>query len=284
MTPPTFTIRDLTSLADFADVVALEQAVWGYTDFADVVTVPVFVITVKRGAILLGASDDSGRLIGFSYAIVGMKDGRPLQWSHMTGVRPEWQGRGVGLALKLAQRERALAAGYDLIEWTFDPLQALNARFNFAHLGVVVSEYARNVYGESSSVLHRGTPTDRFIAAWNIREPHVARRIAAGGGLAIRSAEVSEAPQAIHAGVAGGWRVCRWLDLGIETRRLWVEIPAGFTAMQREAPDVAYEWRMQTRQAFEAYFSRGYRAVDFVMSRDGGFGRYLLARVDAAEA
>jgi hypothetical protein len=29
---------------------------------------------------------------------------------------------------------------------------------------------------------------------------------------------------------------------------------------------------------FEAYFSRGYRAVDFVLQRQAGFGRYLLAR------
>ena len=58
----------------------------------------------------------------------------------------------------------SLAMGIDLIEWTYDPLQALNAHLNFAKLGVVVQEYAENIYGESSSPLHHGTPTDRFIA------------------------------------------------------------------------------------------------------------------------
>ena len=115
-------------------------------------------------------------MVGFAYAVVGMKHGRPMLWSHMTGVLPAYRG-GLGLRLKLEQRRRALAEGYDLIEWTFDPMQAMNAHFNFAKLGAVSDEYAVNIYGESTSVLHRGTPTDRLIAAWNIAEPHVSRRI-----------------------------------------------------------------------------------------------------------
>ena len=82
-------------------------------------------------------------MIGFAYAVVGMKAGRPMQWSHMTGVLPEYRG-GLGYRLKLEQRARALAQGYDLIEWTFDPMQAMNAHFNFAKLGV----RGRGVRGE----------------------------------------------------------------------------------------------------------------------------------------
>ena len=80
-------------------------------------------------------------MVGFAYAVVGMKQGRPMLWSHMAGVLPEYRG-GLGFRLKLAQRDRALAQGYDLIEWTFDPMQAMNAHFNFAKLGGVVEEYA----------------------------------------------------------------------------------------------------------------------------------------------
>ena len=70
--------------------------------------------------------------------------------------------------------------GLDLIEWTFDPLQALNAHLNFRRLGVIVREYEVNIYGESSSPLHRGSPTDRFVAEWWLSSPHVARSIADG--------------------------------------------------------------------------------------------------------
>jgi predicted GNAT superfamily acetyltransferase len=73
--------------------------------------------------------------------------------------------------LKLLQRDRALAMGIELIEWTYDPLQAANAHLNFVKLGVVVEEYLENVYGESGSPLHQGNPTDRFVAEWHISRP-----------------------------------------------------------------------------------------------------------------
>jgi predicted GNAT superfamily acetyltransferase len=244
------TLRDLHSIDEFRQVVDLERQIWGYSDLADVVTIPVFIITVKRGAILVGAFDERDRMVGFVYSIVGMKHGRPMQWSHMAGVLPEYRGHGLGRDLKLAQRERALAAGFDLIEWTFDPLQAPNAHLNFRKLGVVCGEYAENIYGDSSSVLHRGTPTDRLVVQWNIREAHVERRL--------RNEAVG--------GAAGAASVS-------------IEIPGGFTEMQRDAPDTALEWRMRTREAFQIYFAQGYQAVDFELhSAPGSGGRYLLAR------
>lgn len=274
-----FELRDLATLDDFRRVVALEQAIWGYRDASDLVTVPVFVITVKRGAILVGAVDASDRLVGFTYSIVGMKDGRPMQWSHMTGVLPEYQGAGLGFRLKVAQRQRALDAGFDLIEWTFDPLQAMNAHFNFAKLGTVAAEYADNVYGESSSALHRGTPTDRLIAEWHIASAHVERRLRGDGpALSVRAGEVAETPVANQTAAEGSWRRNVRIDLSIDARRVWVEIPTGFTEMLQQAAELARRWRMETREIFHAYFGRGYRAVDFLLDRGAGRGRYLLAR------
>lgn len=84
-----FEIRDLTTIDDFRRVVELEREIWGYTDNADMVGVPVFIFTVHRGATLIGAVDPSGRMVGFAYAVVGMKAGRPMLWSHMTGVLPD---------------------------------------------------------------------------------------------------------------------------------------------------------------------------------------------------
>ncbi len=272
-------IRDLKTIDDFRRVVDLEHAVWGYTDSADTVTVPVFIFTVKRGATLIGAFDADDRMVGFAYAVVGMKDGRPMLWSHMTGVLPDYRG-GLGYRLKLEQRARALAQGYELIEWTFDPMQAMNAHLNFAKLGGVVEEYAENFYGESTSALHRGTPTDRLVVSWRIGDPHVVRRLEQTPGLQARSHEVGEAPVANVTAIDGEWRVVKSLDLGVVERRVWVEIPTGFTQMQQQAPERALQWRLHVRQMFQAYFARGYRAVDFVLQRDAGFGRYLLARTD----
>lgn len=269
--------RDLKTIEEFRAVVALERQIWGYADSSDIVTVPVFIITVKRGAILVGAVDAGDRLVGFAYSLVGMKDGQAVQWSHMTGVLPEYQGTGLGYRLKLVQRARALTAGFDLVEWTFDPLQALNAHFNFAKLGTVAEEYADNVYGESSSALHRGTPTDRLVAQWWIRTPQVERRLALTNAGHLRSRDVADAPVANATVVDGVWRRNAGIDLDIEGRQVSVEIPTGFTEMQQQAPDLALLWRFQTREIFHAYLGRGYRVVDFLLDRAEGRGRYLLA-------
>ena len=273
-----FRIRDLHGLDDYRAVVELEQAIWGYTDMADVVTVPVLIITVKRGGILIGAFDDHDRMIGFAFSIVGMKGGELTQWSHMMGVLPAHRRGGLGMALKLAQRERAIATGFSLMEWTFDPLQALNAHLNFAKLGVVCDEYVRNLYGESTSTLHRGTPTDRFVVEWRLQAPHVERRIGKPASIAMRAHDVTDAPHVNETKEAGSWRGPATSDLSIDSRRLWVEVPVGFTEMQKEAPGLALEWRLHTRAIFGTYFARGYRAVDFELERTEGRGRYLLVQ------
>lgn len=268
-------LRDLKTLDDFKRVVELEKIVWG-VDYDDVVCVPILAVTVKRGGVLVGAFDD-GRLVGFVYSLPGIKGGRPTQWSHMLGVIDEYRNAGLGRILKLEQRRRSIEIGCDLVEWTYDPMQALNAHLNFVKLGVVVEEYGINVYGESASHLHRGTPTDRFIAQWWIREPHVVRRIESKSLVVVREPEAEEAPIINRTHARGDWLACDSYDLDRSERRLWVEIPAGFTAMQAAAPPLALDWRMATRAIFTTYFERGYRAVDFVLDRTNGRGRYLLA-------
>jgi len=268
-------LRDLQTPDDFRHVVGLEKVIWG-VDYEDVVSMPILAVTVKRGGVLIGAFDDS-RLVAFVYSLPGIKEGKPIQWSHMLGVIDEYRKSGLGARLKLAQRLRALDLGCDLIEWTYDPLQAINAHLNFAKLGVVVEEYAINMYGESTSPLHRGTPTDRFVAEWWIRRPHVERRIERPGLAVIRTHEVTEASLVNRTARAGSWLQCASYDLARAERRLSVEIPVGFGEMQPQEPQLALEWRMATREIFTTYFARGYRAVDFTLDTRAGRGRYLLA-------
>jgi len=272
----TISYRDLTSLDDFARVVELEREIWGI-GYSDVVPVPIFAVTIKRGGVLVGAFD-ADRLVAFVYSFPGIKNGTTTQWSHMLGVLDDYRSAGVGRALKLLQRDRALAMGLDLIEWTYDPLQALNAHLNFARLGVVVDEYEENIYGASTSVLHRGNPTDRFVAEWWIRRPHVERRIAVDRGpsplaRAVRSNEVADARPANRVDPS---RACVDVNLALTDRRVLVEIPVGFTEMLAEAPDLAMHWRLATRELFTTYFGRGYRAVDFSLDRPKRKSTYLL--------
>jgi predicted GNAT superfamily acetyltransferase len=270
-------IRPLTTLDECRKVAELERVVWGYTDAEDVVPPPVLIVSIKRGGVLLGSFDEQGEMNGFVYSIPSLKDGRPAQWSHMLGVTPEARSSGLGRQLKLAQREATLAMGLDLIEWTYDPLQALNAHLNFARLGVVVEEYEENIYGESSSPLHRGTPTDRFVAEWRLREPHVERRINGDGALSVRDASVANAPVVNPSREGSIWIEPGEGNLTSTERRVLVEIPTGFSDMQRDAPDLALAWRLSTRSVFRTYMARGYRVVDFFLARENRRGQYLLS-------
>jgi predicted GNAT superfamily acetyltransferase len=274
-------IRPLTTLEDCRQVAALERTVWGYTDSEDVVPPPVLIVSIKRGGILLGAFDQAGVMKGFVYSIPGIKDGRLLQWSHMLGVTEDARNCGLGLRLKLAQRQRALAMGIDVIEWTFDPMQALNAHLNFTKLGVVVEEYEENVYGDSSSPLHQGAPTDRFVAAWNLTAPHVERRIAARGLGLVRDASVGSAPLVNRTAASGSRLGPGSVDLSLSDRRLLVEIPGQYGEMLATDPALARDWRLVTREIFQHYFRRGYRAVDFFLATDRSRGQYLLAARDS---
>jgi len=278
-------LRDLRSLADCERVVDLQVVVWG--DGMDLVPASVLLVSAKRGGILIGAFDGD-ELTGFVWSMPGWRGETQSHWSHMLAVAPASRGAGLGVALKLAQREQARRQGTELIEWTFDPLQAPNAHLNFVGLGTVAGEYLVDVYGQLDGPLHRGTPTDRLIAEWWISRPHVERRLAAReaapSALGVtRSAELLDVPVVIETGGQGGWQAPGSVSLDSASRRVLVPVPPRFGEMQQQDTALALAWRHATRQAFQAYFARGYRAVDFFLDRNRGGGRYLLA-ADAGAA
>jgi predicted GNAT superfamily acetyltransferase len=265
--------RDLRTTDDLARVVDMEKRIWGLTDGEDAVPLPVLAATVRRGAILVGAFA-GGEMVGFVYSIPAIHRGRLSHWSHMMGVTPAYRGSGLGRELKAIQRERALALGIDLVEWTYDPLLALNAHLNFGKLGVVVEEYEENIYGLSTSPLHGSLPTDRFVAQWWIRSARVGQRLTGGEAAALPPGAV--AVNAVRP--VGRWGACRDVDLAANAPALLVCVPRAFLGMLEGAPDLALEWRLQTRALFTTYFGRGYRATEFLLDKATGQGHYLLSR------
>jgi len=168
--PPIVT-RSLRTIEEMRTAVDLQRRVWGYSEY-DVVPDQMFVVARESGGQVLAAYDGE-TAVGFALAFAGIHSGKPYLHSHMVGVVREYQDRGVGKLLKLAQRDDAMVRGIDLIEWTFDPLQLKNAHFNLAKLGAIVQRYIPNVYGRTSSPLHAGLPTDRLVAEWWLKSPHV---------------------------------------------------------------------------------------------------------------
>jgi predicted GNAT superfamily acetyltransferase len=164
------TIRDCTSLEDFHQCVDLQRTVWGFED-RDLIPLRFFVVARKIEGQVLGAFDNSMRMVGFTLAVPALHGSLVYLHSHMAAVLSEFRAHGLGRRLKLEQRRQALERGIKLIEWTFDPLELGNAHFNLNRLGAIARRYVVNQYGISSSPLHRGFPTDRLIAEWWLESP-----------------------------------------------------------------------------------------------------------------
>jgi predicted GNAT superfamily acetyltransferase len=154
-------IRPFRSLEDCNACVALQREIWG--DESDIVPAALLHVVDYVGGIAAGAFDADGALLGFVFGITGIHDGELAHWSHMLGVRDSVRSLGVGRRLKEHQRRVLAEIGVRRIFWTFDPLMAKNAYFNFNRLGAVVVEYVPNMYGATASPLHLGLPTDRLI-------------------------------------------------------------------------------------------------------------------------
>ena len=189
----------------------------------------------------------------------------------MTAVIPERQGEGIGLRLKLAQREEALRNGIDRIEWTFDPMQAMNAHFNICKLGVVISEYEENIYGLTSSPLHRGRPTDRFVAVWLLNSERVLERIGAKDPPVIMR-DLDSISRIDTAG-AGPHSP----NLMLKDDLLSMEIPDDVNKLKSSDVEKAREWQDRLRRASLHYFHSGYAITDFIRTGEPDrHGLYIL--------
>jgi predicted GNAT superfamily acetyltransferase len=257
-------IRRLQTVAELRAAEDLQRAVWRFP-WRDVIPVHEMVAAIRSGGHVFGAFDGR-RLAGFGFGTPGLRGRRPFHYSRMVGVLPEYRDRGVGFALKRFQRRLVIAQGLDLVRWTYDPLQSRNARFNIEKLGCTAREYLVNAFGAMESRMGRGLETDRFLVDWAVRSRRVERCLAGR----------SETPPFAEA--VGGWAPAidaRALkaDVRRRERRVSVEIP---WEVDRLPAAVAKRWRAATREAFLAYFVRGYVVMGYAVG--DGRGLYLLQK------
>jgi predicted GNAT superfamily acetyltransferase len=164
-------IRQCHQLDEMRACVALQKEVWDFSD-ADLVPLRMFVVAEKVGGQVIGAFAGD-EMIGFALSIPGVRGGHSYLHSHMLAVRKAHQNAAVGRRLKLFQRDAALARDFELIEWTFDPLEIKNAYLNVEKLGAIARRYTVNQYGITSSPLQGGLPTDRLVAEWWLKSKRV---------------------------------------------------------------------------------------------------------------
>src|SRR2546423_12891441 len=173
---PNIEVRECVTLEELAECVQLQRDVFALPE-VELSPVRHLVVTKNAGGFTLGAFDGE-RLAGLVLSVPAFMRWEPAFYSHMTGVRTEYQGIRTGAKLKWAQRERALAEGVKYIKWTFEPVKARNAYFNLEKLGAVVLEYQPNFYGTDYATAAQtsekiGLASDRLFAEWDLTSPKV---------------------------------------------------------------------------------------------------------------
>jgi len=235
-------VRSCDAIEEFHACVQLQREIWG-EDELEVEPATSFVVAAHTGGQVLGAFEGD-KLVGYTLALAGVRHGVPYLHSHMTGVLAAYRDRGVGRQLKLYQREEALGRGIRLIEWTFDPLETRNAHFNLNRLGAIARQYLPNLYGLTTSPLHRGMPTDRLVAEWMLDSPRVVAAVATGN-----------------------------IEPALDAAR--VTLPADLEARKADPAGRLGEVQAQARREFSEWFAKGYAAVG--LKRDGSGAAYVLA-------
>jgi predicted GNAT superfamily acetyltransferase len=254
-----FAVRDLTKYDEFLQVREVQQQIWGFT-LGEGLYPPMLKTAAENGGTIIGAFDGA-KMIGFLFGFLGLHTDRQLKLCSQTmGILPEYRNKGVAATLKWAQRERMLANEIDLITWTYDPLEAPNARLNLHTLGGAAHVYKQNIYGENFGALGKGLPSDRFLVEWWIKSDWVQQR---HDRVQLEPIGVDSPIANACTGVTGDRRITA-IDLSLEAPIVRVEIPNDLQAIKKANMPLALNWRTRTRELFEAYFARGYEAIDFV--------------------
>jgi predicted GNAT superfamily acetyltransferase len=267
------TIRDLDSIDDLRLVPPVEQAVWGGDD-RDIVPVLLLIAAKEAGSILIGAFDQQC-LIGFVFGFPGLEHGEISIHSHMTAVLPQYRDLNLGYQLKLAQRERSLAMNIRLITWTFDPLQARNAHFNFAKLGVVSDRYKVDFYGrESTSTLHQNG-TDRLWVSWFLDSKRVRARLTDATAV-----PVAQKPEVFLVRCDENARPVRGdLSSALAGNIVGIQIPSEIASIEEKDSALAIDWREATRWAFVECLNSGFYVADFLRGHSPRSpGTYVLKK------
>jgi len=183
---------------------------------------------VHSGAYLSGAFIDE-KCVGAAFAFPATTEGLHLH-SHMTAVLDEYRDKGIGYSLKIDQWNWAKKNNYKEITWTFDPLVARNAKLNLIKLGVDISAYYSNFYGDMPDALNAGDESDRVMASWKVADDQPAAK------------SVITNP---------------------DKADTLIKIPQDIVAIRSEDISENLKWRHKVREEFMRAFEKGGKVVGF---------------------
>ncbi len=260
-------IRHCRGLQEFEACELLQRQTWGMHDL-EVTPRKSFMLAQELGGQVIGAFDQSGTMVGMVMAMAAIEPStaddravsKPYLHSHMLAVATEFRNQGLGVRLKLAQREDALTRGIERMTWTFDPMQAKNAYLNLHRLGAIARRYLPDFYGVSSSRLQAGLPTDRLHAEWWLASARVLACVdAIAGAEQPAASELSE-------------------DEAVAPAEQTISLPFEVETWKQENADFERVKAVQSRNRalFLEAFAKGLVVTDFRADVRGN-GAYALA-------
>ncbi|HSS62065.1 MAG TPA: GNAT family N-acetyltransferase [Candidatus Limnocylindrales bacterium] len=259
-------IRELSDLGDLRDLAELLAVVWGRPGEPPLSS-DVLKALAHSGNYIVGAFAGE-QLIG---GLVGWLGGDPRDHlhmhSHILGVLPNVEARGLGFALKQHQRGWCLARRVTVMEWTTDPLIRRNAYFNLTKLGAEAPQYFVNFYGEMKDGINAGEQSDRLLIRWRLDSQKA--EAAAAGRLAEPDLDKLRewGTDAIVSVGAAGEPVLT----ASSARVLICQVPDDAVALRHSDPALARRWRTAMREALGGALERGYEITGATRS-----GWYVL--------
>jgi predicted GNAT superfamily acetyltransferase len=244
------TVQTVESVSNIQALSAVGDAIWGPNGTYATNEMRALAFA---GGVVLGAydsMDERSGPIGFLVGFLGWNGGLHLH-SHQTGVVPGRRGRGVGYALKLAQRDICLRHGIEKVRWTFDPLILRNTSFNLGRLGAQAVQFLPDFYGEMSDSVNSNDLSDRIEAVWRLSEPlPPVDPVPGAGGFPV----VSARPATLVS--SNGWPEETGLPPSVGDH---VAIPAQFARLRQREPECARAWRLAVRRVLSAAYASGLR-------------------------
>ena len=220
-------IKNLVSITEQSEARKVFDKTWAM-DAGTEITPNLLQAMVHSGAYLSGAFIDE-KCVGAAFAFPASTKGLHLH-SHMTAVLDNYRDQGIGYALKIDQWQWAKKNNYKEITWTFDPLVARNAKLNLIKLGVDISAYYPNFYGDMPDALNAGDESDRVMASWK---------------------------------VVGDQSVPRSVTLNSSDSDILIKIPEDIVAIRSKDKSENLKWRHRVREEFMRAFEKGGKVVGF---------------------
>jgi predicted GNAT superfamily acetyltransferase len=246
-------IRELDDIGDLRLLADLFAVIWGRPGEPSLDS-DVLKALAHSGNYVAGAFAQ-GRLIG---GLVGWLGGDPRHdlhmHSHILGVLPDSEARGLGFELKQHQRRWCLDREVRVMEWTTDPLVRRNVYFNLTKLGAEAPSYLVNFYGEMQDGINAGEESDRLLIRWHL-DSERAESAARGRPREPDAEKLREwgSDAVLAVGPAG-----EPVMTESSARVLVCQVPEDIVALRHSDPELARAWRAALRLALGGAMDRGY--------------------------